>query len=96
MGRRRLSVTRLAFTGIIVMVILYAACWVAAAFFGLPATHHLLDLFTDSDPTSTAGLSQGLVRALIFGGVTGALVAIVYNLLGFVDDIAVRPQRTSE
>lgn len=85
MARRRLSVARLALTGIIVTVTLYGVCWIAAVAFGLPATHALLELFANSDVTSTAALAEGIAAALVFGGLTGALVAFVYNLVGFVD-----------
>lgn len=65
-------------------VVLYALCWIAAAA-GLSAASHLyLALFTTAPLASIAALAQGVCLSMIFGGVTGALIALFENLFAFL------------
>jgi hypothetical protein len=80
----RLSVGRLALTGALSLFALYALCWVGAAA-GVPVTHLFIALFTSFSVGSFAALCVGGAWALLAGGVTGAVVAATYNLVGFME-----------
>ena len=85
MAGSRISVTRLTLTGALATLILYVACWLAAIILNLPATHMFISLFTAYEITSVAALVEGGCWAFVWGGFAGAVIAALYNLLGFVD-----------
>lgn len=77
----RLSVARCAATGAAVLAIQFLICWTAAAITeGLQFSHMFVELFTAAPVRSGAALVEGLCWSLVFGALTGALVAIAYNL----------------
>lgn len=61
---------------------LFLLSWATSALADIVASNRVLGLLTqaalDAPPTA---LAEGLTTALLIGGVTGALVAIAYNLL---------------
>lgn len=79
----RLGLARCALTGAVVLAVLFAICWLAAAA-GLTGSHMFVSLFTLAPIASSAALAVGLFWSLISGGVAGALAAIVYNALSFL------------
>lgn len=84
MSGGRVSVLRLSLTGAVSMLILYALCW-GGAVMNIAATHRFIGLFADGDVTAFSTLLIGGCLALAGGLVTGAVIAIVYNLLGFTE-----------
>lgn len=80
----KLGASRCALTGAIVLAVLFVACWIAAAA-GLTGSHMYIALFTRAEPASLPALSVGLCWSLVFGAATGALVAVVYNALAFIE-----------
>jgi hypothetical protein len=63
---------------------LYALCWIGAAAGFSAASHLYLSLFTTAPPASTAALAEGVCLSVLFGAVTGALVALFGNLFAFL------------
>lgn len=77
----RLGVLRMAVTGAVVGAVLYMACWIGAVVAPGLATHAFIGLFTVAPLESPAALWVGSWWALVFGTASGALIAVVYNLL---------------
>lgn len=83
---RQLGIVRLALTGALAAAVFYALCWVGALIPVLRSTSHMyLQLFTNAELTSGTALVQGELWSLIFGFIAGALVAVIYNALAFLD-----------
>jgi len=82
-----LGVLRFALTGALAAGIFYVLCWVGARFVPSlgPAGHKYLTLFTNADPTSGTALVVGACWSIGFGLIMGALIALVYNALAFLD-----------
>ena len=78
----RLSIARLALTGMIVAVTLFLICWIAALIPNVRATHMYIQLFTTAEISSGIALIEGLCWSAIFGSVIGSLIALAYNGLG--------------
>jgi len=78
----RLSVTRLAITGGVTGALIFVLCWIGAFIPFASPTHAYIGLFTPADMKSTAALAEGSLWSLLFGGLSGALFALVYNLFG--------------
>ena len=85
MSGTRASVLRFSLTGAVTMLVLFVACWLAAAIGGLPATHMYIGLFASGEIGSFATLCVGSFWSLVWGGFAGAVIAISYNLLSVVD-----------
>jgi len=82
----RLGVARLALTGALAASIFYVFCWIGAQIPGFgPATHMYLQLFTNAELTSTTALIVGVCWSIGGGLIIGAIVALVYNALAFLD-----------
>lgn len=79
-----LSVTRCAVTGALSLVVLMAVCWIGALVAG-QQSHAYISLFTKAPVDSVAALIQGIVWSVAFGAVSGALVALIYNSVAFLD-----------
>lgn len=77
----RLSAGRLTLTGAFVALVVFLVCWVAGAV-GMVASHVFIGLFTLSPIASASALLIGSASAAGFGALTGALVAVGYNLTG--------------
>lgn len=82
---RKLSVARVALTGLLASGIFYVLCWLGAFLPVGVATHMYLQLFTDADIGSVAALVEGGVWSLVFGSLMGALIALIYNALGSIE-----------
>ncbi len=80
----RIGVLRCTATGIIVLALNFILCWVAGVALTIPATHMFVALFTSAPTESTAALGLGLAAAVVFGGFSGALTALAYNLFDFL------------
>lgn len=81
----RLGVLRFALTGALAAAIFYAVCWVGAQLPIGPATHMYLQLFTKAELSSGIALIEGICWSISFGLIAGALIAVIYNALAFLD-----------
>ena len=79
-----LSLSRSAATVGLTLAIIFALCWVGAAAGILPRSHMFISLFTAQPIDSAAALGLGLLSSLIAGLVTGAVGALIYNALAFL------------
>ena len=75
-----LDILRAAFAGAAVLVILYVVCWLGAAFGSLAVSHMFISLFTNQPPASQAALIEGSAWSVVFGALSGALIAFFFNL----------------
>jgi len=83
----RLQVLRLALTGAITAAAVFALCWLGTLIPFSSPTHAYISVFTPAEVASGAALAQGLCWSFLFGGLSGAVLATVYNLLGPLDRI---------
>ena len=81
----RLGVLRLALTGALAAAIFFVLCWIGAQLPIGPATHMYLNLFTNAELSSGLALAEGVCWSIAFGLIAGALIALVYNALAFLD-----------
>ena len=79
------GVVRFALTGALVAAVFYISCWVGAQLPIGPATHMYLRLFTNAGLSSVTALIEGVCWSLSFGLIAGALIAVIYNALAFLD-----------
>lgn len=77
----RLSIRRLTLTGAFVALVVFSICWAAGAA-GIVASHAFIALFTLAPIASAKALLIGGASAAGFGALTGAQVAVGYNLTG--------------
>lgn len=82
------SVLRLALTGAVTLTVLFILCWVGAVVWTAGLSHMFVALFTAAPVNSLLGLGQGMCSALVFGALSGAILAISYNALAFIDRAA--------
>ena len=78
---RRLGVPRLALTGAITAAVVFVLCWLGTFIPFSSPTHTYIGLFTQADVGSTNALAEGVLWSFLFGGLSGAILAAVYNLL---------------
>jgi hypothetical protein len=81
----RLSALRCAVTGAVVLAVLFAICWAAAAAGYAGGSHRYISLFTLAPEASLTALGVGLCWSVVFGAVSGLLVAVAYNTFAFVE-----------
>ena len=77
-----LSVVRLFVTGGLTASIVFLLCWVGALVPYSSPTHAYVGLFTTANYTSEQALAEGFCWSLLFGGLVGAVFALIYNLTG--------------
>jgi hypothetical protein len=83
--RRPLGVFHCTLTGSAVLGALLLLSWATSAVADIAASRRFLALFTQSALDAPASaLAQGLMTALVIGGVAGAALAIAYNLLALL------------
>jgi hypothetical protein len=82
---RRIGVLRLAATGAIASALVFILCWLGTFIPFSSPTHAFIGLFTPAEMTSIAALVQGTIWSFLFGGLTGAVLAAVYNSLGALE-----------
>lgn len=89
-----LGVSRCAVTAGLTVAIVFALCWAGAAAGLLPRSHMFISLFTEQPVDSGAALGFGLLAAVGSGLGSGAIWALIYNALAFLQrpsGSAVRP-----
>ncbi len=83
--RARLPLVRCAAAGAIALGALFVLCWIGAALGWANASHMYISLFTLAPAGSTTALGVGLCWSLAFGGLAGALIALAFNALSFLE-----------
>lgn len=81
---RRLSLSRFALTGAGTVAILFVLCWLGAVV-RITLAHSFISMFTTQPVASVGALGEGLLWSLVFGAGSGAIIAGLYNLFGFVE-----------
>jgi hypothetical protein len=76
----RIGVVRLAATGGVGAAVIFVLCWLGTFIPFASPTHAYIGLFTLADMQSGAALLEGSFWSLLFGGLSGALIAAIYNL----------------
>jgi hypothetical protein len=84
-GDSRLGIMRCALTGATVLAVLFALCWLLAVFNVAGASHMYMGLFMAGPSGPIGTLLFGVICSGVAGLLTGALVAVSYNLFAFVD-----------
>ena len=74
-----LSVTRLFVSGGITAALVFVLCWLGTFVPFSSPTHAYIGLFTLADQSSVQALAEGAIWSLLFGALSGALFALVYN-----------------
>lgn len=83
--RGRLPVVRCAAAGAVALGALFVLCWVAASLGWANSSHMYVSLFTLAPVGSTTALGAGLCWSLGVGALGGALVALAFNALAFLE-----------
>ena len=78
-GRQTVSVARLLVTGAVTAGMIFVICWIGTLIPFSSPTHAYIGLFTNAEINSGAALAQGTVWSVLFGGLSGAVFAVVYN-----------------
>ena len=78
-----LTIARSAATGAATLAVLFLTCWLATLI-NFAGSHAFISLFTTAPVGTTAALAIGLCWSLVFGGITGALLAFFYKAFGSV------------
>ena len=73
-------VIRFAATGAMTLVVLFSFCWIGAVIWPTAFSHGFVTLFTLAPMTSWLALGEGICSALLFGFLSGAILALSYNL----------------
>ncbi|HET9816273.1 MAG TPA: hypothetical protein VFQ33_10970 [Xanthobacteraceae bacterium] len=81
----RIGVLRLAVTGAITASVVFVLCWLGTFIPFSSPTHAYIALFTPAEMNSIGALVQGTCWSFLFGGLAGAVLAWVYNLLDGLD-----------
>lgn len=83
--RGRLPLVRCAAAGAIALGALFVLCWIAAALGWTNASHMYVALFTLAPVGSVTAFAAGLCWSLGFGALAGALIALAFNGLAFLE-----------
>lgn len=79
-NRRTLSTLGLAIAASVALIVLFVACALVGVLFpSLQATHAWVALFTLAPVTSPQAWLEGIFFSLVFGVVTGSIIATVHN-----------------
>jgi hypothetical protein len=75
----RLSIARLFVAGGVTASVIFVLCWLGTFIPFSSPTHAYISLFTPADIASVTALIEGTVWSLLFGALSGALFALIYN-----------------
>ena len=81
----RLGVMRLAATLGVGAGLIFGLCWLGLFIPLSSPTHTYIGMFTTAAPNSGAALLEGTAWSVLFGGLTGTVLAVLYNLFGRLD-----------
>lgn len=71
---------RFGISGALTLLILFSLCWLGAVIWPLGPSHMFIALFTAAPVNSLEALAVGGCAAVIFGALSGILLAWTYNL----------------
>ena len=80
-----IGVLRLAATTGVAAGLIFALCWVGTFISFASPTHAYIGLFTHAETQSIQALAEGGVWSLLFGLLSGGLIAAFYNLFAGLD-----------
>lgn len=75
-----ISIRRLGATGAVGAALIFILCWLGTFIPFSSPTHAFIGLFTPADMQSGRALVEGSLWSFLFGGLSGALIAAIYNL----------------
>ena len=81
----RIGIRRLAATLGVGAAAVFGLCWLGNFIPFSGPTHAYIGLFTSVEPTSALALLEGVVWSFLFGVLTGAVLAALYNLFARLD-----------
>lgn len=81
----RIGVMRLAATLGVGAALIFGLCWLGIFIPLSSPTHAYISLFTTAQSNSVAALFEGSAWSLLFGALTGAVLATIYNLFDRLD-----------
>lgn len=81
----RIGILRLAASIGAAAWLIFALCWLGTFFAFSSPTHAYIALFTNAETQSVEGLAEGGVWSLLFGALSGGLIAALYNLFAGLD-----------
>ena len=80
-----IGVLRLAATAGAAAALIFVLCWLGTFVAFSSPTHAYIGLFTDAETQSIQALVEGGVWSLLFGILSGGLIAALYNLFAGLD-----------
>ena len=80
-----LGVVRLAATTGVTAGLIFVLCWIGTFISFASPTHAYIGLFTDAETQSIQALIEGGLWSLLFGLLSGTLIAALYNLFAGLD-----------
>lgn len=83
--RGRLPVLRSSVAAAATLGMVFLLCWIGGALGWVTASHMFVALFTVAPAGSVAALGGGLAWSIVFGALGGALIALAYNALAFLE-----------
>ena len=81
----RIGVVRLAATLGVGAALIFGVCWLGIFIPLSSPTHAYIGLFTSAEPTSAFALLEGGVWSFLFGALSGAVLAALYNAFALLD-----------
>jgi hypothetical protein len=81
----RVGVLRLAATTAVAAALVFVLCWIGTFLSFASPTHAYIGLFTPAETQSIQALVEGGIWSLLFGLLTGGIVASLYNLFAGLD-----------
>lgn len=80
-----IGILRLAATAGVAAGLVFVLCWMGTFISFASSTHAYIGLFTDAETQSVMALVEGGLWSLLFGVLSGALIAALYNLFAGLD-----------
>lgn len=80
-----IGVLRLAATTGVTTGLIFVLCWAGTFISFASPTHAYIGLFTDAETQSIQALAEGGMWSLLFGLLSGGLIAALYNLFAGLD-----------
>ena len=78
------SVLRLLTSGAFTGAVVFVLCWIGTFIPFSSPTHAYISLFTNAKVNSAQALAEGALWSLLFGGLVGAIFAVIYNATRFL------------
>jgi ABC-type multidrug transport system permease subunit len=81
----QIGVSRLAATLGVGSALIFVLCWLGTFISFSSPTHAYIGLFTLADTQSLQALAEGTIFSLLFGLLSGGIIAVLYNLFASLD-----------